>query len=376
MVRTALVALLAGTCALAAPLAPAHAAQTAAAIPSPKLVALPATAVRGTVLLIHGGGWQGPGPIAQRGLMQHPGDMFLARGWRVVSVDYRAGLDGVEDVVAAARAELAAPEGGPLCVYGESAGAQLALVAAARVSGIDCVMAAGAPTDLLAYQREAAASADVDRGVVAGTIATLFGSSSEAVAPWDPVALAPTISADILLLRQDDDAFVPREQLDRFLAVVPTAQHVDLAAAAESSDATRWLHGTISDAGRTAYLGALGSFADRAVAAARADATAEASVCARRHPLATAPNEGLASALRCLARRVAAVRATLANEAVTTTRRLRGKVNAARLWASLLASRRGRCALAAIAAGRATISVRPGDPTGVTIRIARREHRA
>src|SRR5437870_4896012 len=44
--------------------------------------------VRGTVVLVHAGGWVGHNAEAQESLFQTPGDVFLARGWRVVSIDY------------------------------------------------------------------------------------------------------------------------------------------------------------------------------------------------------------------------------------------------------------------------------------------------
>ena len=47
--------------------------------------------VRGTVVMVHAGGWAGHDANAQRILFEHPGDIFTARGWRVVSLDYEEG---------------------------------------------------------------------------------------------------------------------------------------------------------------------------------------------------------------------------------------------------------------------------------------------
>jgi hypothetical protein len=337
------------------------------------LVGSSGTVVQGTMLLIHGGGWQGPGPIAQKGLMELPGELLIARGWRVISLDYRAGLDGLQDVVDAAQAEIASPAEGPVCLYGESAGAHLALVAAARLSTIDCVVAAGAPLDLVAYVAEARISRDVNRGRVADAIEALFGIIPESSARFDPVVFAPTISADLLLLRQDDDGLIPREQIDRFLAVRPTTQHVDLASATDGVAGTAWLHGTLSDAGRAAYAGAVASFADRAVAADRTEGLAIASGChGPANPLRATTGARLIEAIGCLARAHGAVPAGADRGAQTTTRRLHGKVNAARLWVALRTSARGRHAVAALALRHATIELRPGDPTRVIVRIRRR----
>jgi len=305
--------------------------------------------------------------------MELPGQLLIARGWRVISLDYRAGVDGLQDVLDGARAELAAPAGGPLCLYGESAGGHLALVAASQLSAVDCVVAAGAPLDLMAYVAEARASGDASRNTIANTIQAHFGTTPEAVARFDPVTLAHAISADLLLLRQDDDGLVPREQLDNFLAVRPTAQHVDLASATDAIAGTAWLHGTLSDAGRVAYAGAVGSFVDRAVAADSAEPLATASGCrGRADPLRASTGARLIAAIGCLARAHGKVPARASRGAERTTRRLRGKINGSRVWVALRTSARGRRAVAALARRQATIDLRAGDPTRVTVRILKR----
>ena len=38
-------------------------------------------AVRGTMIMLHGGGWMGPGPTSQKKLMTMPGKTFLEHGW-------------------------------------------------------------------------------------------------------------------------------------------------------------------------------------------------------------------------------------------------------------------------------------------------------
>jgi acetyl esterase/lipase len=119
--------------------------------PAEAIVESPASGLKGTMLMVHGGGWLGPGPKAQRFLIMQPGEMLVQRGWRVVSLDYNAGTEGITDVLNAAGLELRRAEGNLLCLYGESAGAQMALVVASRLRAIDCVIAAGAPTDFHAY---------------------------------------------------------------------------------------------------------------------------------------------------------------------------------------------------------------------------------
>lgn len=84
--------------------------------------------------MVYGSGWSGHNRQAQDELLKSPGSLFLARGWRVVSIDYNEGAAGLQDVLNATGAELARTSGdGPVCIYGESSGAHLALVAASRL---------------------------------------------------------------------------------------------------------------------------------------------------------------------------------------------------------------------------------------------------
>ena len=77
----------------------------------------PVGPVRGTMIMVHAGGWAGHDGHAQDLLLKQPGDIFLARGWRVVSIDYDEGVDGLQDVLDAAGAELARKSGdGPVCI--------------------------------------------------------------------------------------------------------------------------------------------------------------------------------------------------------------------------------------------------------------------
>jgi hypothetical protein len=343
-------------------------------VPGPALVASPATGVKGTIVMVHGGGWHGVDAAGQAALMQQPGEMFVARGWRVVSVDYDAGIDGLQDVVDAAAAELAAPAGRLLCLYGESAGAHLSLLAAAKLDGVDCVMAAGPPTDLIAYQAEARASGDHNRSVISGLMQDAFGSTPETTALWDPVRVASTIRADVLLLRQAADLAIPREQIDNYLAADPTAQSTELESTSQASTDTYWLHGMLSEAGRAQYLSQLGGFVDREVAAHGAERGATRSGCkGTLRPLSTSrlDRERLTVALGCLARHDDTLHRRDAARAQTTVLRLLGRASPARVWAALRAKSAGRRALAALAARRATTSLKPGSPSRITVRVKR-----
>lgn len=336
---------------------------------APAVSADPSGRVRGTMIMIHGGGWVGHDARAQEHLMSRPGALFLQRGWRVVSIDYRAGAQGLQDVLDAGAAELARGTGeGPLCLYGESSGGHLALVAASRLRAVDCVIGLGAPTDLVHYQAEAGAGTEPRAKLVAGRIARYFGTTPGELAPWDPVTLAPSIRADVVLLREGDDAVFSAAHAWRVQAARPTTQVVELPAGDPSDLSTALLHGTVSSIGRVAYGAALGASADRAVAFRRAERVAARTRC----PLVTRSIRhvglrGLRDALRCLARRRSPSRRVRRARWRGTDITLRGEINAARIWSTLRASDTGVRALSMLAGGRARIIVRTGQRSRVMV---------
>jgi acetyl esterase/lipase len=331
----------------------------------------PVGPVRGTMILVHGGGWAGHDGVRQNDLLKSPGDVFVARGWRVVSIDYDEGPAGLQGVLDAAGAELGRRSSdGPLCVYGESAGAHLALMAASRLSAIDCVIAFGPPTDLYQYTQEAAVNSDPRVKLVSSQITRLFGTTPEAVAPWNVVSLAPTLQADVLLLHEVDDLLIPASHGQRFLAARPTTQVIDLAAGGQASP--RFMHGTVSDLSRAQFAEGIGAFADRAVIARGDDRGAARSGCSQvTRSVAEIGAKGLQSALRCLVRTAARKAPSGSARWRETSIRVRGEVNAARVWAALNATKDGRRALAAVNRRRAKVTVRSGDRSRVTVRATR-----
>jgi acetyl esterase/lipase len=341
-------------------------------VPEPPLVSTPAS-VRGTMIMVHGGGWTGPAPASQKALMTMPGETLTQRNWRIVSVDYHAGAAGLQDVVDAAGAELSKPTGGLLCIYGESAGAQMALVAASRVSGVDCVIAFAPPADFEEYQSEVGRSHDADRQIIANQMAAVWGSTPADRAADDPVKIARAIAGDVLLLRQADDPLIPIEQIDHFVAARPSSQRVELESAPGSDLSGFYLHGTFSENGRNQYRAAIGSFVDRAAAAYAVEREATRTGCKGvARSLTSSGSSRVQAALRCLARKDALARKAGMARSGTLSRRVRGEVNAARAWKALRSSTSGRRALAALAGGRATATLRSGDPSRVTLKIRKR----
>jgi acetyl esterase/lipase len=348
-------------------------AATVAPVAAP-ISADPAGPVRGTVVLVHGGAWAGHDARGQRILMDDPGRLFVERGWRVVSVDYDEGVAGLNGVLSVVDSELKQPAGaGPLCLYGESAGAQLALVAASRRPAIDCVMGIGAPADLAQMEVDGDASADPDLRIAGDRIKRFFGTAAEQMAPWNPVALAPAMRVDVLLLHEIDDPLVSSSQAPRFQAALPTTQVVELEAGDPADPATKFRHGTVSDLGRTHYAAALGAFADQARLREDADRRAAGLHCpAAADNLADVGLTGMQSALRCLARRDADVRPTAAGAWRGTTINVRGQIDAGRIWARMLETAGGRRSLAALTARHARLSVRIGERSRVRLRCTRR----
>ena len=361
---------------LACQLGVAAAASASAAEQQATPVAAPISAdpsgpARGTMIMIHAGGWAGHDAHAQSLLMDRPGALLVAHGWRVVSLDYDEGTPGLQDVLDAAGAELTRGTGsGPLCLYGESSGAHLALVAASRLRAIDCVIGLGVPTDLMLY--EADAGDDVQRQIVSDQMRRFFGSTAAEVAPWDLVALAPAIHADVLLIHEADDTVVPTVNNERFVAARPTTENIELEAGDPSDPSTSFVHGHVSRAGQDFYAQQVAAFADRAVASSEAERSAARMGCPRvNRSVAELGRSGLRDALLCLARKDAGTPQTGPGSWRRTAISMRGEANAARLWAGLRATEAGRTALAAAARDRAKVIVKSAGATKVVIRAKR-----
>lgn len=100
-------------CGLAGPAA-APAADPRVAAP----VVIPARGeTRGTIVLVHGGGWQATGADQVRSMLP-TARRFASWGYRTVSIDYAPGQEGLKDVLAAVDDAHARSKGLPVCVYG------------------------------------------------------------------------------------------------------------------------------------------------------------------------------------------------------------------------------------------------------------------
>ena len=327
----------------------------------------------GTMIMVFGSGWAGHYAPGQEQLMRRPGELLRARGWRVVSIDYEEGTGGLQNVLDAVGTELTRKTGaGPLCIYGESSGAQLALVAASRLRSIDCVIGVATPTDLAHYGSQGSAAGDSKVRSLAERIRSFFGTTTEALSAWDPVALAPAIHSDVILIHENDDPLIAASYAARFQSVRPTTQVVMLEAGDPADPSARFAHGTVSEAGRARYASAVGAYADRQLEATSAERNAARTGCSQVLPtVAEIGRRGLMSALRCLALKDARSLPGRVGSWRRSVLRMRGDVNPARLWAALRRTASGRSALLATTRRRARISVLSGVPSRVTLRVER-----
>jgi acetyl esterase/lipase len=174
---------------------------------------------RGTVLVIHGGGWLNVGP-STLAFVQPDAARLASYGWRTISVDYRPGLRSLDDALAwydAARRRFR----GPVCLYGQSAGGHLALWVAAH-RRVGCVIADGAPTDLRMIGGTPQADELRDDYVI-----PVFGAR---LWRYSITRVASHIHARVLLAASAGDAYVGCPQVRALVRVLPSARGHCLAA--------------------------------------------------------------------------------------------------------------------------------------------------
>ena len=109
---------------------------------------------KGLMIVIHGGGWYVVGPAAVAAA-RPAADIWRNRGWETLSIDYTACAKSFNDVLwfhDTARAAVGRSE--VMCALGQSAGGQLALMLANRRPDVACVVAEGAPTNLVGISTE------------------------------------------------------------------------------------------------------------------------------------------------------------------------------------------------------------------------------
>lgn len=210
----------------------------------------PSGGARGTMLLIHGGGWRDTPGLARMG-MARVALTLRDRGWRVVNISYTPGLKApsvapdprpmLRDVVAFYD-QIRHVYGGPICAYGQSAGAHLAAMLALERPALACAVLDAGPTDLLTLLRE---TNPVGRSLIEGT----FGTNPSLLARWSPARLwwhngaGPPVFATF---GGDDQVVVPQQATE--LRKADPLANVDVVqgASPNSSSALYWLHSFVN----------------------------------------------------------------------------------------------------------------------------------
>jgi acetyl esterase/lipase len=202
--------------------------------------------VRRVMMIVHGGGWYRVG----QGLLDTERESAAAWqkvGWQTVNTSYRACRHSLDDVLAvydAVRARVGA--GVPICLKGESAGGQLALMVAALRPDVACVIAGAPPTDLWTLKSQGvAAGHGATAAETVGLARAAFGR--DRMTEVSPASNAAAIQARLLLANSQDDNLVPAQQqqqlADQVRAARPDAYvDIDLLEAGSSG----FIHGTAS----------------------------------------------------------------------------------------------------------------------------------
>jgi dienelactone hydrolase len=362
---------------------------TAAAQAAPDAIVDDPPGAVGTVLLVHASGWAGyyDDPYyhdAKREIYEFIGHDLAAHHWRVVSIEYAAGEAGLTSVENAVRREHAAHPDQPLCLYGESSGAHLSLLAAANIPQVNCVIAVGAPTNLATWGDPKAEPnlPDNVRQTIAAIKGKVFGPDPAALAAWSPATQARRIRADILLAHETDDWIVPADQVGALRAHLPTAGAYTIPGAPPDAPATtERVHGHWTLQDRTNLIAAVVHTLDRAHTAFITARYAKATGCARANSSAiTLTATQLNRAVACLtnayrthhglsagiiaAAPVAHLAATTPTLANTT-----GTVTPARILWRLAQTTAGRHVLQRPRAHELTVAIRYGQRSALHLRI-------
>jgi pimeloyl-ACP methyl ester carboxylesterase len=212
-------------------------------------------APRALVILIRGGGWEGPLPALVRA-QQGPARDLRRQGFAVLNPDYRAGERGLRDLLVRYDEGRRAYPDTPVCLYGQSAGATLALLIAAKRPETACVISQAGPTDLRALARQRGGGETSRLATVA------FGRAR--LGTFSPVRVARRIRARVLQISALNDPLVPAAQARELDRLLPDAELVELPA----GDAP-FVHSSVDGGALTKALERLAALLDDAAAGGR-----------------------------------------------------------------------------------------------------------
>lgn len=229
----------------------------------------PVPPVRGTMLVIHGGGW-GDAPGDARKTMAPISLTLRQEGWRVVDIAYTPGLKTRErDIdprpmlrdVEAFYDQARRAFGGPVCAYGESAGGHLAALLAVRRPSLSCAVLAAPPLALAGVAKD---STEAGKSVVRMT----FGTDPAVLRAWSPASIwNPAVNrTPVFLTSGSNDAVVTPAQLKAFVAADPAVDAAVVPGAdAGSADSVTWMHSVVRKSTLDVRLAALDRWFDRIV---------------------------------------------------------------------------------------------------------------
>ena len=164
----------------------------------------------GVVITLHGGGWEGDlGADADRVMAPYISDL-QAWGYGVYNVGYQSNRESLPDTLDAVRRVSRRKTGRGVCLLGGSAGAQLALIAAALMpKRVDCVVDIGGPPNLKDPDTQLYSSAVPDLATKA------FGRKR--LREMSPINRVKEILAAVLVVAPDCDYFTSLRRQQRFV---------------------------------------------------------------------------------------------------------------------------------------------------------------
>lgn len=192
--------------------------ELAPADPDYEVVLNPEDEVKGVMLVIHGGGWIGSTDTVD--VTRQLVGRFADWGWRTRIVGYRSGAAGLNDLERwYSRARDAVPAQKPVCAWGFSAGAHLALLLAEQ-RHLSCVIAESGPT----YLPNTDEPWDLP-GWVDGLARKAFGSR---LREFSPLITNRDLKTPTLLAHAKADPLVPIGQAREYSRRIDNVEMVSL----------------------------------------------------------------------------------------------------------------------------------------------------
>lgn len=194
-------------------------------------------APKGEMIIIHGGSWHLVGK-ATVAFERRNADAWRARGWETINIDYRACAQSIADVRWFKRRIRTLHPNAPICAFGVSAGAHLALMLAATEDDLACAIAFGGPTDLLAigtqtaYNPRSGTFTNAGPARVENLAIAAFGAKPNPLSNVNPMNFASQMTARLLLVTGERDPLVPAAQNTALRTAVQRAHsnaYVDVA---------------------------------------------------------------------------------------------------------------------------------------------------